>query len=284
MNVLVLGVSGMLGNAMFRILSENVSLTVFGTARSASVRRFFAPDLASKIMVGVDVENQDSLARVFAEVKPRVVLNCIGLIKQLADANDPLMALSVNAILPHRLTQLCALLGARLVHISTDCVFSGAQGNYSETDPADATDLYGRSKHLGEVMYPGTITLRTSIIGHELASAHALLGWFLAQQGQVKGYTRAIFSGLPTVELAKVVRDVVLPRPELSGLYHVAAVPIAKYDLLKLIAEAYHKQIEIVPDDALVIDRSLNATRFRHITGYVAPSWPDLVKEMFAFQ
>lgn len=284
MKILVLGVSGMLGNAMFRTLSEGTEVEVFGTARSSSVLRQFAPEEASKVISGVDVENQDSLARVFSEVKPQVVVNCIGLIKQLADANDPLQALPINAMLPHRLARLCELGGARLIHISTDCVFAGTKGNYRESDPADATDLYGRSKHLGEVTYLHTITLRTSIIGHELSSSHALLGWFLAQKGQVKGYTKAIFSGLPTVELARVVREVVLPMPELSGLYHVASAPIAKYDLLKLIADVYGKKIEIITDDALVIDRSLNAERFRDATGYVAPPWQELVKRMFEFK
>lgn len=284
MKILVLGVSGMLGNAMLRVLSENAEIEVFGTARSSSVQRYFAPEMFKKIIAGVDVENQDALTHVFAKVKPQVVINCIGLIKQLAVADDPLQALPINAMLPHRLARLCELGGARLIHISTDCVFAGTKGNYRESDPADATDLYGKSKHLGEVIYPHTITLRTSIIGHELSSSHALLGWFLAQEGQVKGYTKAIFSGLPTVELARVVRDVVLPRSELSGLYHVASAPIAKYDLLKLIADVYGKKIEIIPDDALVIDRSLNEERFKDATGYVAPPWPKLVKRMFEFK
>lgn len=284
MRVLVLGASGMLGNAMFRVLSQGTGLEVFGTARSGSVRRFFAPEAGQRIIAGVDVENQDSLARVFAEVKPQVVVNCIGLIKQLADADDPLQALPINAMLPHRMARLCELGGARLVHVSTDCVFTGTKGNYRESDLSDATDLYGKSKFLGEVAYPRTITLRTSIIGHELASAHGLVGWFLAQEGRVKGYTRAIFSGLPTVELARVVRDVVLPRADLSGLYHVASSPIAKYDLLKLVAQVYGKAIEIVPDDAVLIDRSLNADRFKEASGYVAPPWPELVKGMFEFQ
>lgn len=284
MKILVLGVSGMLGNAMFRVLSENAEIEVFGTARSSTVQRYFAPEMSKKIIAGVDVENHDALTHVFAKVKPQVVINCIGLIKQLAVADDPLQALPINAMLPHRLARLCELGGARLVHVSTDCVFSGTKGDYRESDSADATDLYGRSKHLGEVTYPHTITLRTSIIGHELSSSHALLGWFLAQEGQVKGYTKAIFSGLPTVELARVVRELVLPRPELSGLYHVASAPIAKYDLLKLIADVYSKKIEIIPDDALVIDRSLNAERFKDATGYVAPPWPELVKRMFEFK
>lgn len=283
MKVLILGASGMLGNAMFRVLSQNPALDVVATARSASVRRSFAPELAQKIVVGVDVESQDSLERVFAEVKPQVVINCIGLIKQLSDANDPLLALPINSMLPHRLARLCQLGNARLIHISTDCVFSGSKGNYKESDESDATDLYGKSKFLGEVAYPHTITLRTSIIGHELASAHALVGWFLAQEGKIKGYTKAIFSGLPTVELAHVINDFVLPKPELSGLYHVAVAPIAKYDLLKLIAEVYGKDILIEPDDALAIDRSLDAERFKKATGYIPPSWPQLIARMRDF-
>ncbi len=283
MKILVLGVSGMLGNAMLRTMAQANGLEVVGTARSAAVLRQFDAALASHIVTGVDVENFDALATLFADVRPDVVINCIGLVKQLAQADDPLHALPINSLLPHRLARLCGLAGARLVHVSTDCVFNGRQGNYRESDPSDAEDLYGRSKYLGEVAYPHTVTLRTSIIGHELNSAHGLVGWFLAQQGKVRGYRRAIFSGLPTVELSRIVLDKVLPAPGLSGLYHVAAEPIAKYELLKLVASAYGKDIEIEPDDRLVIDRSLNADRFRDATGYVAPSWPMLVARMREF-
>lgn len=284
MKILILGASGMLGNAMFRVLARSDNLEVFATARSEAVRRYFDSSLADRIVSGVDVENHDSLVRVFAQVKPQVVINCIGLVKQLADANDPLQALPINAMLPHRLAQLCEVGGARLVHISTDCVFAGTQGNYRETDLSDAHDLYGKSKFLGEVTYPHTVTLRTSIIGHELSSTHGLIGWFLSQKGSIKGFTRAVFSGLPTVELAHVVRDVVIPREALSGLYHVASTPTSKFDLLTLVARAYSKSIEIVPDDSLIIDRSLNATRFREATGYVAPEWPQLVASMHEFK
>lgn len=284
MKVLVLGVSGMLGNAMFRKLSESSSLEVYGTARSASVKRFFPNELTERIVCGIDIENQDALARILGEIKPQAVINCVGLVKQLGDANDPLVALPVNALLPHRLARLCGLADARLIHVSTDCVFSGARGNYRETDVPDAKDLYGRSKLLGEVDYPHAVTLRTSIIGHELSSAHSLVGWFLAQNDRVKGFARAIFSGLPTVELAELVRDVVLPRDDLHGVYHVASAPISKLDLLRLVAKTYGKQIAIEEDQDFVIDRSLNAERFQAATGYTAPPWPTLVKKMFEFQ
>ncbi len=284
MRVLVLGVSGMLGSVMLRVLAGNPALEVSGTSRSHSARQFLPQEFSEKIVTGIDVENHDTLIKVLTESRPEVVVNCIGLIKQLDAANNPLLALPINAMLPHRLAHLCALIGARLIHVSTDCVFKGTKGNYRETDSSDADDLYGKSKFLGEVAYPGTITLRTSIIGHELGSNRGLVDWFLAQEGRVMGYRHAIFSGLPTVELARVVRDIVLLRPEMFGLYHVASAPIAKLDLLRLIAEVYGKSIVIVPDDAVVINRSLNADRFRDATGYVAPPWPELVRRMYDFR
>lgn len=283
MKVMVVGATGMLGNAMIRVLSEKTDWLVIGTARSEGAKRLFRPDIAARLIFGVDVDQYDSLIRIFGMNRPDIVVNCVGLIKQQAEADDPLQAIPINAMLPHRLARLCELSGARLVHVGTDCVFSGEKGNYGETDLSDARDLYGKSKYLGEVAYPHTITLRTSIIGHELQSAHGLVGWFLSQQGHCKGYTKAIFSGLPTVVLAQVIRDVVIPRPELFGVYHVAAQPISKYELLKLIALIYEKQIQIVPDDKLVIDRSLNAERFREATGYIAPDWPELIKTMYSY-
>jgi dTDP-4-dehydrorhamnose reductase len=284
MRILVLGVSGMLGNAMFRMMAHGGNHEVFGSSRSASVKGFFASELADNIISGVDVENTDSLVRLFSHVQPEAVINCIGLVKQLSEANDPLFALPINALLPHRLARLCELVRARLVHISTDCVFSGRKGYYLEKDEADAQDLYGRSKLIGEVDYPHAVTLRTSIIGHELNSARSLIGWFLAQQGPVKGFTRAIFSGLPTGELARVISDQILPHKHLHGLYHVAAHPISKFDLLEIVNREYGKGLNIEPDDKLKIDRSLNASRFRAATGYVAPAWTDLIAQMREFR
>jgi dTDP-4-dehydrorhamnose reductase len=284
MRVLVLGASGMLGSAMIRVLSEKEDWEVFGTVRSSGAVRFFSPRIAERLIADVDVENHDTLVKLFSQVQPDVVVNCIGLVKQLADANDPLLAIPINSLLPHRLARLCGLIGARLVHISTDCVFSGKKGGYRESDPSDAEDLYGKSKFLGEVDYPHAITLRTSIIGHELQGARSLIGWFLSQKRQCKGYVKAIYSGLPTVALAQLVRDVIIPRADLSGLYHVAAEPIPKYDLLRLVADVYGKVIEIIPDDTLMIDRSLNADRFRDATGYVAPGWPELIELMHSYK
>lgn len=280
--VLVLGSTGMLGNALMRFLALSEGVELWGTARRAP-EAFRSQPFLERLIGGVDVEDMDSLIRVFAMVRPQAVVNCVGLVKQLAEAEDPLRAIPINALLPHRLAYLSAACGARFVHISTDCVFSGKRGMYTEFDLADAQDLYGRSKHLGEVDYPHAITLRTSIIGHELSSSHGLVGWFLGQHGPVRGYTKAVFSGLPTVELARVIRDHVLPRPDLRGVYHVSASPISKYDLLGLVAKEYGRVNEIAPDDSVVIDRSLDSGRFRGVTGYLPAPWPELVRSMHAF-
>lgn len=285
MRLLILGVTGMLGNALFKTLFSDFQHDVWGTLRRESERKCFTSEQNQKIIDGIEVLNFDNVMDVLNRVRPDVVINCTGLIKQLAAVNDPLTALPINSIFPHRLAKLCKLLGARMIQLSSDCVFSGRKGNYLETDVSDAEDLYGKSKFMGEVYYlPHVITLRTSGIGHELNSHNGLLEWFLSQQGKVKGYTKAIYSGLPSVELARVIRDFVLPHPELNGLYHVSAQPITKLDLLKLVAKIYGKEIEIVPDENLVIDRSLNSERFTKATGYVAPAWPDLVALMHVAQ
>lgn len=281
--VLVLGASGMLGNAVLRLFAASPGFEVTGSVRSMNSVASLTPRVRSRVLSGIDVENHDSLIQLMSATSPQVVINCVGLVKQLETADDPLAALPINALLPHRLARLCALAGARLVHVSTDCVFSGAKGMYREDDPADATDLYGRSKHIGEVDCPHAVTLRTSIIGHELGSAHGLVEWFLAQSSGVQGFARAVFSGLPTVELARVMRDVVIPRPDLHGVHHVSASAISKYDLLTQVAGVYNKPIPIALDERLVIDRSLDSSRFRAATGYVAPEWPMLIRSMHEF-
>ena len=279
-SVLVLGASGMLGNAMVRVLARDPALKVVAATRSSGAERHFASNISARFISGMDAESPDSLANLLAKTLPGVVINCVGVVKQLDDAKSVLASVPINSLLPHRLARLCAIGNARLIHVSTDCVFAGIKGNYLESDTPDATDVYGLSKLLGEVAEAHTVTLRTSIIGHELCGGHSLLEWFLAQEGWTRGFTKAIFSGLPTVELARVIRDHVIPNPQLSGLYHVSVDPIDKFDLLTLIARRYGKDIVIDADDSLVIDRSLNSDRFRAATGYVPPSWPDLIATM----
>lgn len=281
--ILILGASGMLGNALLRYFSMNSKFQVFAAVRSD--RSAFNIDGKKKyrLFENIDARNHRDLIRVFDEAQPHVVVNCAGIVKQLPEACDPLLSIELNSLLPHRLAQICASKSSRLVQISTDCVFSGAGGGYVEADVADASDFYGRSKLLGEVDYPHAITLRTSIIGHELIGARSLINWFLAQEGRVRGFTKAIFSGLPTIELSRVIEAYVLPNSHLSGLYHLSVDPISKYDLLTIVRDVYEKEIDIIADESLVIDRSLDSTRFRQATGFSPKPWPSLIRDMHDF-
>ncbi len=281
--VLVLGSSGMLGNAITRFFVERGEFDIIGTVRMPQSIELFPKSIHPYIIPRVDVENFDSLVYVLGRIKPDIVINCIGLVKQIAEAADPLIAVPINTLLPHRLAKMCAMIESRLIHFSTDCVFSGNKGAYVENDFPDARDLYGRTKFLGEVDYPNAITLRTSIIGHELVEHRSLIGWFIAQKSDVKGFKRAIFSGLPTVEMARIIHDFVIPNRTLRGVYHVSADPISKYELLRLVAKIYRKKINIVPDSELVIDRSLDSTRFRTATGFLPLPWEKLIVQMNEF-
>lgn len=282
MRVLILGVTGMLGSAVFDVFAPDADHETWGTLRDAKSRRFFAQQAQPRLIDGVDVMNSDALVTVVDRVRPNVVINAVGVVKQLATANDPLTVLPVNAMFPHRLAALCRLAGARMIHVSSDCVFSGRSGSYAESDVSDAEDLYGKSKYIGEIHdQPHVITLRTSGIGHELESRTGLLEWFLSQNGQVKGYAKAIYSGLPWVELARVINEFVLPRADLHGLYHVSSHPISKLELLNLIAEIYGKKVTIASDDSVRVDRSLDSSRFTAATGYRAADWRVLIGAMY---
>jgi dTDP-4-dehydrorhamnose reductase len=280
--ILILGATGMLGHTLLTHLSERENLDVHATVRCADgLLRWFAQELVAKVHGAVDADNFDSVLRVVDEFHPDVVINCIGIIKQLPIAKDPLVSISINALFPHRLALACKAAGARLIHISTDCVFRGDKGNYREADSSDADDLYGRSKFLGEVTEPHCVTLRTSIIGHELKGGYGLIDWFLAQEGTVKGFTRAIYTGFSTVEMSRIIADYVIPDRSLSGLYHVSSAPISKYELLKLVAERYGRCIDIEPYDDFACDRSLDSTPFRTTTGYTPPGWPAMIEAMW---
>lgn len=282
--LLVLGASGMLGNAVLRWFARDARFQVFGSVRNLGVLKDLqqrAPQV--QLVTGFDVETEDGLHRLFAQVRPEVVINCIGVVKQLAGADDPLIAIPINALLPHRLAEHCRRANARLIHISTDCVFSGERGHYAEADRPDATDLYGRSKLLGEVLAPHVVTLRTSIVGHELTSGHGLLGWFLAQSGTAPGFTQAISSAVPTVELARVLSDFVLPDEGLNGIFHVGAAPISKHALLQQVAEAYALDTVLLPTELPAVDRSLDCRLFASRTGYQAPGWDVLARQMREF-
>lgn len=280
----MIGASGMIGNAVMRALSEKKEWRVFGSVRNEDAKRFFSPMIGENIMTTMGLEQSDGISEILNLTRPNVVINCAGLTKHKTKVEDPLVSIPINTLLPHRLASLCTLIGARLIHVSTDCVFSGLKGKYTENDSTDAVDVYGKSKALGEVDSPHVITLRTSTIGHEFQSNHGLLEWFLSQEDSCKGFVRAVFSGMPSIVFAQVIRDVIIPQKSLSGLYHVGADPINKFDLLQLISRIYKKDINILRDEKLVIDRSLDSTKLKLATGYIAPEWPEMIKLMLAYK
>ncbi len=279
--ILIMGCTGMLGHTVFLQLSRYGEYEVYATARtSEGLSRWFDTESLDRIIAGVDAGNLETIAEAVKTVRPDAVINCIGLIKQLPEADNHITAISVNSLFPHQLAAICRSWKVRMIHISTDCVFDGSKGNYKEEDFSDAKDLYGRSKFLGEVSGKGCLTLRTSLIGHELKNKIGLIEWFMVQQGKIKGYTDAVFSGFPTVEMAHILGRYILPNDDMEGVYHVSSSPVSKYDLLKHVAETYGKKIVIEPYNEVRIDRSLDSERFRKITGYEPPSWEELVDNM----
>ena len=269
----------MLGHVLWRECSARFDASA--TVRDASLDGPFAGALdPDRTLTGVTVEDLGSVERALAHSDATVAVNCIGLVKQRPEATDAAEEIRINALFPHQLATACAAQGVRLIHISTDCVFSGQQGDYGEADPPDPVDLYGRSKLLGEPQGPGVLTLRTSMIGPELGRAQGLLEWLLSQVGEVRGFTRARFSGPTTPVLARLVADLIERHPELDGTWHVAAEPISKHDLLVRLRDAFGLDLEVVPDPGVAVDRSLDASRLRAATGWVAPSWTEMVTEL----
>lgn len=270
----------MLGSALFSTLpTVGDSYSVFGTFRGQSQ----TPVLGERMhLIKLnDVFEKEALLHILMKHKIDVVINAIGLIKQIGAKLTKTDFVRINGWLPHYLMGLCHEVGARFIEISTDCVFTGLKGHYSEDDEADARDIYGLTKLLGEVTdNQNALTIRTSIIGHESGRAASLVDWFLSQSGDVKGFRRAIFSGFPTTYLAEIIGQYILPNTELNGLYHVSANPIDKFSLLSLVAKTYQHNVRLIPDDELVIDRSLDSSRFKAATGFISPEWPELIHIM----
>ena len=279
MRILILGGDGMLGHQLLTWLQprHEVRCTIRQDLYSYADYGLFNSD---NTYAGIDIRNLDNLVDVIADFQPEAIINCIGIVKQRPTAKESIPSLEINALLPHRLAVLCKASGARLIHLSTDCVFSGKKGNYLETDPSDAEDLYGKTKFLGEVHDDNCLTLRTSIIGRELARHKSLLDWFLGQQGTVKGFKNAIYTGFTTLEMSRIIEMMLMEYPDASGVYQVSSDPINKYELLLLFREKLGHNIEILPDEDFVCDRSMDSTRFRNEFDYTPPSWSKMVEEL----
>jgi dTDP-4-dehydrorhamnose reductase len=283
MQVLVLGATGMLGHKMFQVLRGRFAdtwCTIRNPAADGALRRVGLFQ-GEGVIGGVRADDFASLRTLLSDLKPQVVVNCIGIIKQRSQAKTAIPSITLNALLPHKLAETCQEWGGRLIHFSTDCVFSGRRGGYTEDDLADAEDLYGRTKYLGEVAADNAVTLRTSIIGRELTHHQSLLEWFLRQDhATVRGFTLARYSGTTTNRLAEVVGDIIEYHPALSGLYQVTGQTISKHDLLCLIRDAYKMDVEIIPDETVLCDRSMKGDRFRRATGHASPPWTELIAQL----
>jgi dTDP-4-dehydrorhamnose reductase len=279
MRLMVLGADGMLGHQV--VASLRGRFEIHGTLRLneaayADISQFLPPTAH----YSVDVKDHQSVHRLLDSVRPDAVINAVGIVKQREQAEHAIPSIEINSLFPHRLACYCGAIGARLLHLSTDCVFSGRDGMYGESFPPDAQDLYGRTKLLGEVADPGSITLRTSMIGLELARRKGLIEWFLSQTGTIKGFRKAIYSGFTTIELARIIEHVLIRHPESSGVYHVASEPIDKFTLLQMLNDNLGLPIRIIPDDEFLCDRSLDGSRFRADFGYIAPSWRSMLDEL----
>jgi dTDP-4-dehydrorhamnose reductase len=277
---LILGGAGMLGHKLYQELKGRgeTYVTVRRPASAYARLDLFQP---GRVIDGVDATDSEDLQRALAKARPNVVFNAVGIIKQLKEAHDPVVSIKINALLPHQLAEACAAANARFIHVSTDCVFSGRKGSYTEEDAPDPVDLYGRSKLLGEVDAPGSVTVRTSMIGREIETQAGLVEWFLSQRsGRVKGFQKAIYTGFTTLELARILADIAEKQPDLQGVWQVSSDPIDKYALLGLVDDAYDLGVTIDPETEFVCDRSMDSTRFRERTGYRPPAWPEMINEM----
>jgi dTDP-4-dehydrorhamnose reductase len=280
MRILIFGGNGMLGHKLVQFLGQHAEVWATLRGNFGEIEAFELIN-NQRCIEEIDIENVESIRKAIFTSRPDVVVNAVGIVKQLPSSKDTIRTLTINSIFPHRLNELATEFGFRLFCISTDCVFDGIKGNYSENDLPNATDLYGKSKNLGEVVSENSLTLRTSIIGRELRTSHSLVEWFLANKGKsVKGFANAIYSGFPTIVLADIIRSLIFEHPKLSGLYHLSSDPINKYDLLKLLNKAYGANIEIERDEDFKIDRSLDSTKFKDLTGFMPASWEVMIEQM----
>jgi dTDP-4-dehydrorhamnose reductase len=279
LKILILGGDGMLGHQLVESLSPSFDIAAtyrLDSHQYAEISDYQPP----KCFYEVNAQEFGSVDAAIREANPDAIVNSIGIVKQRADAKNAIASIEVNALFPHKVSSLASTLGARFINISTDCVFSGRKGMYREDDVPDAEDLYGRSKLLGEVATENALTLRTSIIGLELSRKESLIEWFLRQRGSIKGYRGAIYSGFVTLEVARVIADILANYTQAKGLYHVSSDPIDKFTLLSMLRDRLNLGLDIEPDDEFVSDKSLNSERFKNEFHYTPPSWTEMIDEL----
>lgn len=285
MKILILGSNGLVGNTITKYFFERGDYQTFATLRDYSKLKLFHKKYHQKFLMIENILDYAETEKIIKSINPDILINCLGITNKEILIN-PIQVekfITINSLFPHWLQRICSDLGARLIHFSTDCIFSGNKGSYSEQDIPDPPDIYGRSKLLGELNYENTLTIRKSVIGHELASKKGLLEWFLNQNNFVQGYKNVIFSGITVLELARLIDTYIIPRSNLKGILNISGESISKFDLLKILAKVYDKSIEIIPNESMKINRTLNGSQFNKLTGYRISSWSSLINSMYEF-
>ena len=285
MKIVILGSTGLLGNTISKYFFERADYQTIAVSRNYSKIKLFKKKYHKNFLIIENILDYIEIKKTLQTLEPDILINCLGITNKEKIDNSRQIEnfININSLLPHRLQRICSEIGTRLIHLSTDCIFSGNKGFYTENDIPDSAAIYGRSKLLGELDFENTLTIRKSVIGHELVSRNGLLEWFLNQNSSVQGYKNVIFSGLTVLELAKLIDKYILPRSDLKGILNISGKSISKFDLLKIIAEIYNKSIEIIPNESIKINRTLNSSKFNKLTGYKANSWPVLIKSMYEF-
>ncbi len=285
MKIVILGSNGLLGNTISKYFFERADYQTIAVLRNYSKLKLFNQKYHKNFLIIENILDYNETKKKLQRLRPNILINCLGITnkEKIENSRQIENIININSLLPHRLQRICAEMGTRLIHLSTDCIFSGSRGLYSENDIPDPTDIYGRSKLLGELDLDNTLTIRKSVIGHELVSRKGLLEWFLNQNSSIQGYKNVIFSGLTVLELAKLIDKYIFPRTDLKGILNISGESISKFDLLKIISDIYNKSIEIIPNQSIKINRTLNSSQFNKLTGYRPNSWPVLIKSMYEF-
>lgn len=280
MNILIIGANGMIGHYLFDYLSLKKKYEIYGFVRNKNLFKEKKRLLNLKNVFEVEILRNNNLKKIIFNLKPKIIINCTGIVKQNPLIDNIPLSIELNSIFPHNLNLICKEIGCRLIQLSTDCVYSGMKGDYKESDLPDSNDFYGRSKLLGELNDKNCLTIRTSFIGHELVNNWGLLSWFLSQKNRVKGFKNVIYSGLTTLEISKVINNFVITNNSLNGLYHISSSPIDKFSLLQIINQAYGKNLSIDADYLEKSDKSLNSLKFQNETGYKPIEWKDAIRDL----
>ncbi|MBC7428159.1 MAG: sugar nucleotide-binding protein [Bacteriovorax sp.] len=281
MKILIFGVGGMIGHRVWLEANQIPNVEVFGLVRKSKTHYEKFGIFNDNVYYDTDVSDWVNVEHILNKLKPDVIVNALGITIRKPEMGDFNLALTVNSFFPHKLLKWAQAIQSRIIHLSTDCVFDGDQGHYLETSQPSAKDIYGKTKFLGEIEGSGALTLRFSCIGRELESHTELLDWFLLQEGKkIKGFSKAIYSGLTNIVIAKEICRVITNFSELTGVYQLSSTPITKYDLLCLAKTYFKLDVEIEKFDNYISDKSLICDKYKKGTGFNAPSWAAMLEEV----